>query len=82
MIFLNRFSDVQGQSFQKYFKIFWGEKMPFLYIAQKYDQRGGVLLPFAVLEGFLLFDIILSDQKVFGSCYKNIHKKLRVYTKV
>ena len=30
MIFVNRFSDVQGQSLQEYFKVFWGERIPFL----------------------------------------------------
>jgi len=32
MIFLNRFSDFQEHSLQKYFKVFWGQKILFLYI--------------------------------------------------
>eukprot|EP00493_Phyllostaurus_siculus_P024122 UN24459 len=50
-----------------------------VYIAQKYDQRGGLLLCFAVLALFLGYKTFLSNQKVSGS-YKNGYRKLRVYT--
>ena len=49
------------------------------YIAPKYDQRGGLLLCFAVLALFLWYKTFLSNQKVSGS-YKNSYRKLRMYT--
>ena len=49
------------------------------YVAQNVTRGGGLLLHFAVLEGFLLFDIVLSDQEVSGS-YENSPRKLRVHT--
>ena len=54
-------------------------RKPKIYIAQKYDQRGGLLLCFAVLALFLGYKTFLSNQKVSGS-YKNSYRKLRMYT--